>query len=165
MSSTSTARSTISAAGIVAIIGGSISLLVAAIAIFFLAGPYVFFSLQLGAVIFLLLVLGVLGLVTGVGLLRLRPWARTSALVSAVVVAVLSVAQFLWVVMNRPPGPTGLGLVLWFIPFDAVPVGISLWWLILFSRKETAAVFAGSVGSEVPERELEPPESDEPSTT
>jgi hypothetical protein len=47
----------------------------------------------------------------------------------------------------RPTGLPGMALFVSFLSFESVPLGISIWWLILFSRKEIAAQFSASAGS------------------
>jgi hypothetical protein len=58
------------AAGILAIIGGCFSLFGALALLFFLAGPYVFYTRALGVTIALLAALAVLGFSIGARLLR-----------------------------------------------------------------------------------------------
>jgi hypothetical protein len=90
-----------------------------------------------------LLAQAALGIFTGVGLLRLRNWARISALVWAgitVPFALLIVFIMLLVplpVPPRPEAPAHLMLFLRFflVLFYGIPLGVGIWWLILFTRK------------------------------
>jgi hypothetical protein len=94
-----------------------------------------------------------LGIFTGVGLLRLRNWARISALVWAgitVPCALLIVFMMLLVPLptpSRPEAPTHFLLFFRFFLalFYGIPLGVGIWWLILFTRKGVAAQFAAPV--------------------
>jgi hypothetical protein len=93
---------------------------------------------------------GAWGITTGVGILRLRAWARMSMLVLSAVVAVFSVFGALGAIaaplmMNEssqaPPGAMVIGLVVGLIVV-MVPLGFAIWWLILFARRSVRAQFA-----------------------
>jgi hypothetical protein len=84
------------------------------------------------------LVLGVIGIITGRGLLRMRSWARKSAITWSVGSSLLCLAALVY-----PRSKSGihfsasaiLALMLVLFPVNA-------WWLLLFSRPATKALFA-----------------------
>jgi hypothetical protein len=92
----------------------------------------------IGAGIVIPLVLGVIGLFAGRGLLRLRPWARKITIAWSVGSSLLCLAGLAY-----PASKSGiqssasaiLGLMLVLFP-------INTWWLLLFFRPETKALFA-----------------------
>jgi hypothetical protein len=82
-------------------------------------------------------VLGVIGIITGRGLLRLKPWARKSAIAwsigsSLLCLAALAHPQFKSGVRLNPAGI--LALMLFLFPINA-------WWLMLFFRPATKSIF------------------------
>ena len=91
--------------------------------LFFLAGPYVSFTPALGGMIVLFAGLAVLGLFTGAGLLRLKNWARTSALIFAWIIVVVSALTLLYEIVMRPTGLPGMALFVSFLSFESVPLG------------------------------------------
>jgi hypothetical protein len=118
--------------------------------------PQIFMYANLG----FQLLLAVWAAVTGIGLLRLKNWARLSVLVIAGTAVLLAAMS---------------ALILWFIPIPevqgadpqftrmvfaavgavfAVPGVIAIWWLIYFSRSRVKAHFAGAVPADdgVPRR-------------
>ncbi|HEV2489523.1 MAG TPA: hypothetical protein VGT03_06930 [Candidatus Acidoferrales bacterium] len=90
------------------------------------------------------------GIVTAVGILKLRPWARISILVMsgfAVVGTLFACLSILLVapMMQQTPG-MALGLakvieVIWGVVL-AIPLGISIWWFVLFLLKSVRMQFA-----------------------
>jgi hypothetical protein len=98
----------------------------------------------------LFLAVAVLGIVTGVSLIRLRNWARIATLIWAGFTALISglvVLVFLFVPIpvapNQPPQIeqfTRIAVLLLY----GIPLGIGVWWLILFNKKSIAAQFAPS---------------------
>ena len=102
------------------------------------------------------------GIATAVGILRLRNWARISILViSGIAVAMLlfSGLSMLLIVpmLRREPGmPAGAIAVFAAIEliFLCVPLGIAIWWLVLFSLHSVRAQFEGSAGTIPAEMEL-----------
>ena len=115
--------------------------------------PADFARLTLGAGIVLAL-FAALGVATGIGLLKLRPWARASILVFGGVVAAicLGAAVMIFVVpLPLQPGmPNGLTLEKlrpMMLAVYSVPFLIGVWWLVQFNRPGTKAAFAG--GSEL----------------
>jgi hypothetical protein len=89
------------------------------------------------------------GIVTGVGVIRLKNWARISALVWSGLTAVMcgfGLALFAFMPLPTPPNSSAPASMTTFVRvtdglFEAVPLGIAIWWLILFNRKEIAAQF------------------------
>jgi hypothetical protein len=89
------------------------------------------------------------GVATGIGLLRLKPWSRISILIFAVFLAIGSLfAMMMPLFLRLPGGPGGgrdfasifqvtMGLMF------AMPLGVAIWWLILFTRKSAIAQFSG----------------------
>ena len=96
--------------------------------------------------------LGIVGIWTGVGLFRLRPVARVSVLVFSTFLAAISLfALLIFAVVPIPPdisadtvqtfrSTTMIGA--------AVPLAISIWWLIQFNMQSTKAAFVSSSPTE-----------------
>src|SRR5262245_12730263 len=90
--------------------------------------------------------LGIFGVVSAIGLLRLKNWARVSFLVFGGLLGGVSVMAMLGTLMAAvlmpqmmPPGqqvPPGFvtGILLGFSAFWLAMVGLSVWWLIYFTR-------------------------------
>jgi hypothetical protein len=100
---------------------------------------------------------GVWGLVSGVGLLRYRNWARISTLIWSGLAVLFCGIALLFVSSIKLPVPPNTSegaesFVRFFIAvIYGLPMVIGIWWLILFTRKPIAALFASSaVGSGVP---------------
>lgn len=88
--------------------------------------------------------LGGWGTATGIGLLRLRPWARISIIVFSVLVIVgpfLIIGGLLSALFDRS-GPWLITVAPVTIFAAAVSVAIAIWWIILFTRKRVALQFA-----------------------
>lgn len=103
------------------------------------------------------LVLSVFGIFTGVGLIRLKNWARISILVfSGFTVFFGSIALLFLMAIPFPTNPTGppvepgavKAIVLMVY---GIPVLIGIWWLVLFNLKATRAQFAGAPSQTSPE--------------
>lgn len=92
--------------------------------------------------------LSALGIATSIGLFRLREWARLSILIFSGIVAPLcllvTALMFLVPLPPTPELPGGeaalRGIV---IGMYGVPLLITTWWLIMFSRAGTKAAFTG----------------------
>jgi len=92
------------------------------------------------------------GISTGVGLLRLRNWARISMLVFSVLLVLMSVFSGLIALVLPLSAPPNSGLdpsVATYIRivmacFWLSLLGIGLWWLIYFSRKQVKMQFSQS---------------------
>lgn len=90
------------------------------------------------------------GIATGIGIVKLQPWARISAIVmSALVIfgCVMGMAG-IFVGMSAlkgdtrfPPNFATIMLIAVFV-VCAIPAGIAIWWVILFTRKRVALEFA-----------------------
>ena len=91
--------------------------------------------------------LAVFGIFTGVGLLRLKNWARISILVfSGLATAVSSLtiifATFLPIPAAPEAGPAmGAFIKVFIMIFYGIPLGIGIWWVILFTRKKISDQF------------------------
>ena len=90
---------------------------------------------------------GVWGLISGIGLLRYRNWARISTLVwSGLAVAFCGLAMLFVSSMKIPVPPNAvegteqIARVLIVIIYG-LPLVIGIWWLILFTRKPIVALF------------------------
>lgn len=110
----------------------------------FLAGEFM--------VIAMYVVLAGWGIATGIGILKLQPWARISMIVmSALAVFGCLCAGAGFALMPAllkgnpdpqvPPNFIVLMVVV-FIGMLLIPLGIAIWWLILFTRKRVALEFA-----------------------
>jgi hypothetical protein len=89
------------------------------------------------------------GVSTGVGILRLRSWARISILVMSGLAVVMSFFTMLMTFMlvpmiseneKMPPGAIIFVEIFEVIIFG-IPLAVAVWWLILFMRKGTRAQF------------------------
>jgi len=156
-SSKPSASGSVIAAAVVAIAGSVLTILVFSLVLlsFALVGSAqtpetpAFLKIALEIMFVLFLCVAIFGVVTGVGLIRLRNWARISALVWAGVcsffgafgVLIVSIAPFP-TPPNIPPQSMSIfrGVALFMY---LVPLLIGVWWLILFNRKSIKAQFAG----------------------
>jgi hypothetical protein len=107
------------------------------------------------AMMIFFLAVAVFGIFTGVGLLRLRNWARISALVWAGISVPLSgLVMLVFAVVPMPPPPNASANFIYFVRgflllFYGLPFGIGVWWLILFTRRAITDQFAAPIaGSE-----------------
>ena len=103
--------------------------------------------------------LAALGIWTGLSLLRLRPWARTSILVFAGILAGISaISAIAALVMPASPGADAqrAAALAWVGPLVAalymVPLGIGVWWLVYFNRPRARAAFQGAREPGMPPR-------------
>jgi len=94
--------------------------------------------------------LGLWGIVTAIGLFGYRNWARISTLVwSALTVLFGTIALIatLFVTIptgpNAPPGAAAAGRVIAGLVY-LIPIGVAIWWLVLFTRKPIAAMFGAA---------------------
>ncbi|MHB8755333.1 MAG: hypothetical protein ACYC92_10320 [Candidatus Acidiferrales bacterium] len=102
------------------------------------------------------------GIPTGVGILQLRPWARTSIIVMSGMAIVFTVCGALGMMalpllFQQEPGvPSAAIKVVMFVGLIimAVPLAIAIWWVILFTRRRVRLEFAtrgaGVVSSAIP---------------
>jgi hypothetical protein len=96
--------------------------------------------------------LGVFGALSGIGLLRLKNWARISTLVwSGVTVVISTLVLVAFAVapfppsLNAPPNFAGIMRAALLI-FYGLPLAIGIWWLILFNRQSVANQFVQPAG-------------------
>lgn len=106
------------------------------------------------------------GLATGIGLLRLKPWSRISALVYAGLLAFSTAIAALIFLFLPLPAAANTGQNFKFIfraimeAFCVVPFSVAVWWLVFFSRKSVAAQFSArpdSTTSPVAQAVISPP--------
>jgi hypothetical protein len=101
------------------------------------------------------LAIAVFGLFAGIGVLRRRNWARIAMLVWGGIMAVLSAISIpvILIVFNSLPatlpsgaeaGPFMGFLKVFMVFFYGIPLGIGIWWLVLFTRPRVAAAFAAA---------------------
>lgn len=155
----------VTAAGVVAIIGSVLALLgatLAVLALFLMPEsqgrsqiPPLARNLTAGAMA-LFAGLAIFGIFTGVGVLRLKNWARVSMLVcSGLTAAFCGVALAFMLFVPFPKSPNDPADMEAYIRVGGAlvygfPLAIAIWWLILFSRKGIAAQFVSAgVGSPV----------------
>lgn len=156
MNNSSERSAAVTAAGVVAIIGSVVTVLGVLFGLFGLliasrlpSGPQSLPAARTLALATMALFLGVavFGIFTGVGLLRFKNWARISALVWAGITAPIS--TLILVVFAFIPFPSSpnapanftVFLLIFAAIFYGVPLGVAIWWLILFTRKSIAARF------------------------
>ena len=144
----------ITASAITAILGSIVALLMAVLVVAskFIEPPQAQppnsaqFALA-GAVMFA--VLGGIGIWTSVGLFRLRSWARTSMLVFAGFLAVMSALSLLMAMAVPIPPQYSAGTQHTFRTIIAamfgIPLAIAAWWLIQFNTQSTKAAFTSPV--------------------
>lgn len=88
------------------------------------------------------------GLATGIGLFRLKQWARISTLVFAGFMAVSAAFAALLFLLIPLPATPNIGPGSDFIirvmvgSFCAIPLSIAVWWLVFFTRKSVVAQFS-----------------------
>lgn len=156
----------VTAAGIVAIIGSVLTLLGSCLVVLAIlvtptsqTGPQLpsfARNLTVGAIAFFI-GLAIFGIFTGVGVLRLKNWARISALVWSGITAAIcgfSLAFLTFIPLPTPAGSPMPGGIMTFVRvttglFYAVPLGIAIWWLILFNRQGITSQFAAP-GVDIP---------------
>ncbi len=97
--------------------------------------------------------LAIFGIFTGVGLLRLKSWARIITLIWAGITAAFSILALLVVPFmpfpNTPNQPVGMepSIRIFLVVIYGIPLAIGVWWLILFNRKTIVGQFSSSGGS------------------
>ncbi len=114
------------------------------------------------AVMLFFLALSVFGIITGAGILRLKNWARVTAVIWAGITTCFGSLSLLFTMFVPIPAPSGsqplphLLLKGLLFVFYAIPVGISIWWLVLFNKREIRAQFSGIAISGQPEAPVGP---------
>ncbi len=94
--------------------------------------------------------LAIFGVFTGIGVLRLKNWARISALVWSGITAAICAPILAFLVLipfptlPNAPSPADVAVFVRVAAglLYALPLVIAIWWLILFNRKAIAAQFA-----------------------
>ena len=154
----------VTAAGIVAILFGALGALGAIFveaSLFFVSRiasankdvPFPAAARAMASVTWLFLfLLAIFGIFVGAGILRRRKWARISILIwgglMAFFSAITMVATF-FVMNNLPPtlpnaadAAPFMAVLKWVMAlFYAIPLGVGIWWLILFTRKSVVDDF------------------------
>ena len=154
----------VTAAGVVAIVGSVLVLVATAFGFFAVltllksqagpALPSLARATAEGTMVFFF-GLAILGIFTGVGVLRLKNWARISVLVwSGVTAAICAfiLAFFAFIPFPVPPNAGTPSNMATFVRLSTalvygLPLAIAVWWLILFSRKTIAAQFEAGIGN------------------
>ncbi|HKF53137.1 MAG TPA: hypothetical protein VKB26_12560 [Candidatus Acidoferrales bacterium] len=98
------------------------------------------------------------GIVTAVGILSLRPWARISMIVLSTCAilgclcasAGIFVAQRLITDDPQMPPAAGKMLIIVFGIVLFIPLGVAIWWLILFTRKRVVTEFTNGGAGALP---------------
>ena len=148
----------VTAAAVVMFCGCGLLLLLGAFAIFGAiassaghSGPQR--QVELAGAVMVVVIYGALaawGIATGIGIMKLQAWARISAIVMSVlaisgcVMAAASVFMMESVFKGDnqlPPNFARIMLVIVSVIF-AIPAGIAIWWVVLFTRKPVALEFA-----------------------
>jgi hypothetical protein len=158
----------VTAAAVVAILGGLFLLLCCSVAFFAfllvkLPGPASelppFVRTAMLATQGFMMCLSLFGIATGIGLIYLRNWARVSILIwggMAVFFGGIGIPiAFLMPFPATPNAPDlpaeSMQAVRWiFLAIYAMPLLIGVWWLILFNRKTVKAQFRGTTSSADP---------------
>ncbi|MEP7002692.1 MAG: hypothetical protein ABI969_19530, partial [bacterium] len=139
------------ASAVVCIVGSVLTLLMVAAMVFAVPGQSAAVpdirTVSLVAAV-LLVGLAMLGILTAVGLLRLRPWARTSILVFAGIMSTVSLMTGLMMAFIPLPSAPGVdasaiaAIRPMLTGIYAIPFLIGVWWLFQFNTKSTKAAFA-----------------------
>jgi hypothetical protein len=163
MVNASSRSASITAAGIVAILGGLFILLCLSAGFFGALLTTIpgnppelshFVRNAMLAMMGLMMGVSVFGIATGIGLIRLRNWARISALIwggLCIFFGGLGIPIASLMTLAPPPNapnlPSGTMQTLrWFMVFVyGVPLIVGIWWLILFNRKSIKARFSGTL--------------------
>jgi hypothetical protein len=90
------------------------------------------------------MILGGIGIWTSIGLLRLRPWARTSMIVFAGFLGVVGISGLAMTISGPMPAGSGEGFRWGVGVLFAIPLALSIWWLLQFNAPSTKAAFASS---------------------
>jgi hypothetical protein len=110
-----------------------------------------------GIVWLFLIAVAVFGIFVGVGIVRRRSWARISILVWGGFMAVVSLITIpvLFFVFSAMPGimpkeadvAPVISVMKWIsVLFYGIPLGVGIWWLVLFTRPRVAAAFSDPAG-------------------
>jgi hypothetical protein len=156
MSDSGSPSAGVTAAGIVAILGSVLTVigvlmgLAGLLLVPSLGGaPQIPFFARTLAIVMMCAFLGVavFGIFAGVGLLRLKNWARIATLVWAGIAAPFSALILLFFLLipipEAPNTPVNIRILtrVFAALFYVIPLAIGLWWLIFFTRKGVVAQF------------------------
>jgi hypothetical protein len=153
-------------AGVVAILGSALAIFISALGLIGTALisstpirenlPAPAKSVAMVTLLFFMAVAG-FGIFTGVGLFRLKSWARISALVWAGIIAFFSALILLFLpFIPLPETSTGQSVpaahlkVLMYLAYGILLV-VGIWWLILFTRPGIRAQFSGEAPPNQPQ--------------
>lgn len=145
-------------AGVVAILGSALAIFISALGLIGTALisnapgrenlPAPAKSVAMVTLLFVMAV-AVFGILTGVGLFRLKSWARISALVWAGIIALFSALILLFLpFIPLPETSAGQSVpaahlkALMYLAYG-IPLIVGIWWLILFTRPGIRAQFSG----------------------
>jgi hypothetical protein len=139
----------VTASAIVAILGSTIIMVFGSLMIvaFFIESPRSQppISVPLGvAVAAMYIILASIGIWTAIGLFRLQPWARTSMIVFAGFLGVIGIVGLVMTIVAPMPASSGQGFRRGLAVLFAIPLAISVWWIIQFNSPSTKAAFASS---------------------
>ena len=147
--------SAVDAAAIVLFVGSAFALLLAVMMLLIPSGP-----LQSAAALPLrgtLIGMGVVyvlvavwGVITGVGVIKRRPWGRILMIATAAIGAAFSVLGSFGAIIgplmmaSEPglPASAARSIMITAIAIMLIPLGISIWWLVLFTRPRVALEFS-----------------------
>ncbi|HXC88400.1 MAG TPA: hypothetical protein VNU23_11470 [Candidatus Cybelea sp.] len=112
---------------------------------------------MVGMVWLFLIAVAVFGIFVGVGIVRRRSWARISILVWGGIMAVVSLIAIpvLFFIFSAMPGMMPnqadaaplISVMKWIsVLFYGIPLGVGIWWLVLFTRPRIAAAFSRPAG-------------------
>jgi len=95
------------------------------------------------------------GIATGVGIIRLRNWARISMIVlsalatASMLFAILGMILVMPMIEHAPNMPPGFPKIFVFVEAAilGVPFAIAIWWLVLFTRKRVRLEFATGIAA------------------
>ena len=162
---TERASSSILVAGIVAIVGGVLATLFSLAALILFSTIPVTGSIPLPAMMrpilygtwLFLSLCGIFVAVTGIHAIRLRNWARLSLLIIAGCLLFFGAMGIVIIVVtiffaSAPLDPRISQQLLLFVLtiIYGIPIAISLWWLILFTRPSVVAQFRASAAAQSP---------------
>jgi hypothetical protein len=156
----------VTASAIVCLIGSALTLLFGAMLLVAASSPeaqsdaqFVEMRAAVFATIALMCGAAALGIATGVGLLRMRAWARMSALVFGGMLTficglgVLLVSFIPFDAMLTGPSAISAGaLRMILVTTYAVPLLIGVWWLVMFNSRSVKAAFADGGSASTPAR-------------
>jgi hypothetical protein len=111
---------------------------------------------MVGIVWLFFIAVAVFGIFVGVGIIRRRNWARISILVWGgfmAVVSAITIPMLFFIFSSMPAmmpkdadAAPILGVMKWItVLFYGIPLGVGIWWLVLFTRPRVSAAFTAPV--------------------